>query len=613
MKKNLALILRGYKVLHSLLPAYMPAAAARAVFAAALPFVNIIAASLIINALVDERDMNYVLYIAVGAAVINFAGAAVMNLLKKVNNIFSHRIEYLCERPLDEKQQIMDYAQIEDPETRRLRQRISTYRASFGHGVTYLAQCFERLITGLLTIILSVFVFAPVLSGGVRAGGFWSFVNAPWLSAVFVVILLGNAVLSMALQIVSMKKTYASISETTNFSNAVFGYISDKLSKYQIGKDLKVNRLRVCVDNMLVSIHDTVDKVIKKWVAIDIRYSTYSSLASNAFSAIVYIFVTVKAVLGNFAVGSIVQYVGGITRFHAGFTTLMSCLAEILENAAALQLYFDFLDKPDKIYHGTIPVEKRCDNEYEIEFRNVSFIYPGTERYALKDLDLKLRIGQRLAVVGMNGSGKTTMIKLLCRLYDPTEGAILLNGIDIRKYDYEEYLGIFSVVFQDFKLFAFPLVQNVAAEVEYDAAKVAECLAKAGVADRVESMPRGLYTPLYKDFDDDGVEISGGEAQKIAIARALYKAAPFIVLDEPTAALDPVAEFEVYSKLNDIVGDRTAIFISHRLSSCRFCNDIAVFHEGRLIQRGGHETLVSDADGKYYELWNAQAQYYVNA
>jgi len=613
MKKNISLILRGYKVLHSLLPAYMPAAAARAFFAAALPFVNIIAASMLINAVIEGRDMRQFLLIAVGAAVINFAAAVIMHLLKKVNNSLAHHIELVCERPLDEKQQVMDYAQIEDPETRLLRQRISTYRASFGHGIPYLAQLFEELLTGFLTIILSVFVFAPVFSRGVRSEGFWSFVNAPWLSAVFIVILLGNAVLSMALQIAGMRKSYAAISETANFSNALFGYISDKLSKYQPGKDLKVNRLRVCVYNLLISVHDTFDKIIKKWVAIDMRYSTYSSVATNAFSAIVYIFVAVRAVLGNFAVGSIVQYVGGITRFHAGFTTLMSCFAGILENAEALQLYFDFLDKPDKIYHGTIPVEKRCDNEYEIEFRNVSFKYPGTERYALKDLDLKLRIGQRLAVVGMNGSGKTTMIKLLCRLYDPTDGEILLNGIDIRKYDYAEYLGIFSVVFQDFKLFAFPLGQNVAAEVEYDAARVAECLAKAGAAKRARSLSKGLDTPIYKDFDNDGVEISGGEAQKIAIARALYKTAPFIVLDEPTAALDPVAEFEVYSKLNDIVGDRTAIFISHRLSSCRFCNDIAVFHEGRLIQRGGHETLVSDADGKYYELWNAQAQYYVNA
>lgn len=265
---------------------------------------------------------------------------------------------------------------------------------------------------------------------------------------------------------------------------------------------------------------------------------------------------------------------------------------------------------PNNMYYGTLTTEKRADNEYEIEFHNVSFKYPGTDIYALKNLNLKFNIGQRMAVVGMNGSGKTTMIKLLCRLYDPTDGEITLNGINIKKYEYDEYLNIFSVVFQDFKLFSFTLGQNVAASLNYDSAQAEKCLAMAGFKDRMNTMPKGLDSPLYKDFEEDGVEISGGEAQKIALARALYKDAPFIVLDEPTAALDPVAEFEIYSKFNEIIGDKTAVYISHRLSSCRFCDDIAVFHEGELIQRGSHDALLADKDGKYCELWNAQAQYY---
>ncbi|MCL2285030.1 MAG: ABC transporter ATP-binding protein, partial [Firmicutes bacterium] len=221
-------------------------------------------------------------------------------------------------------------------------------------------------------------------------------------------------------------------------------------------------------------------------------------------------------------------------------------------------------------------------------------------------LSINFRIGQRLAVVGMNGSGKTTMIKLLCRLYDPTEGEITLNGIDIRKYRFHEYMAIFSVVFQDFGLFDFTLAQNVATSAKPDFARVTECLDKAGFD--MKGMELDSY--LYKGYDENGIEISGGEAQKIALARALYKNAPFIVLDEPTAALDPIAEYEIYSKFNEIVGEKTAIYISHRLSSCRFCDDIAVFDKGKLVQRGSHDRLVADAKGKYHELWNAQAQYY---
>ncbi len=203
-------------------------------------------------------------------------------------------------------------------------------------------------------------------------------------------------------------------------------------------------------------------------------------------------------------------------------------------------------------------------------------------------------------MVGMNGSGKTTFIKLLCcRLYDPTEGVILLNGIDIRKYRYDEYMDIFSVVFQDFKLFALPLGQNVATAQHYDVARAADCLQKAGFSDRLARMPKGLDTCLYKDLDEDGVTISGGEAQKIAIARALYKDAPFLILDEPTAALDPVAEAEIYAKFNEIAGDKTAIYISHRLSSCKFCDEIAVFdHAGEVVQQGTHEELLGAAGWK---------------
>lgn len=242
----------------------------------------------------------------------------------------------------------------------------------------------------------------------------------------------------------------------------------------------------------------------------------------------------------------------------------------------------------------------------------MSFQYPRSDVWALRHVNMKFKVGSRLAVVGMNGSGKTTFIKLLCRLYDPTEGQILLNGIDIRKYKYDDYMNVFAVVFQDFKLLGLPLGQNVAASAAYDRERVIDCLEKAGFGERLASMEKGLDTYLYKDLDENGVDVSGGEAQKIAIARALYKDAPFIILDEPTAALDPIAEAEIYSKFNDIAGDKTAIYISHRLSSCKFCDEIAVFHEGAVIQQGTHASLVADVNGKYYELWHAQAQYYTS-
>ena len=185
-----------------------------------------------------------------------------------------------------------------------------------------------------------------------------------------------------------------------------------------------------------------------------------------------------------------------------------------------------------------------------------------------------------------------------------------MNGINIQKYDYREYLQLFSVVFQDFKIPAYPIGQNVATSVQYDEAKVRDSLRQAGLEDLIHRMPQGLDTPIYTDFDKNGVDISGGEAQKLAIARALYHDTPFVILDEPTAALDPLAEYEIYSRFDELIGTKTAVYISHRLSSCRFCNDILVIEDGKAVQRGSHEKLVEDKEGLYYTLWHTQAQYY---
>ncbi len=223
---------------------------------------------------------------------------------------------------------------------------------------------------------------------------------------------------------------------------------------------------------------------------------------------------------------------------------------------------------------------------------------------------IKIENGRHLAVVGRNGSGKTTFIKLMCRLYDVTDGEILINGENIQAYTRESITGLYSVVFQDFKIFSVPLKDNVCTGSAFDRDKLYTCLENANIKERVEHLPHQENTYLYKDLDKDGVEISGGEAQKLALARALYKDAPVVVLDEPTAALDPIAENEIYSRFNSFVQSKTAIYISHRLSSCVFCDTIAVFDHARLVESGTHTALLA-ANGKYAELWNAQAKYYV--
>lgn len=250
---------------------------------------------------------------------------------------------------------------------------------------------------------------------------------------------------------------------------------------------------------------------------------------------------------------------------------------------------------------------------YEFEFRNVSFRYPKSDTYALRNLSLTLSPGERLAVVGLNGAGKSTFIKLLLRLYEPAEGEILLNGVNINRYARGSYYRLFAPVFQDVQLFAFPLSENISMQepLNTDKDRARECLIKSGLEDKLKTLPSGMDTEVLKVIYDDGTDFSGGEKQKIALARALYKDAPVVVLDEPTAALDALAESRLYQDFDKLIGERSAVYISHRLSSTQFCSHVAMFEEGELAEYGTHRELL-EKDGAYARMFHTQAQYYVD-
>ena len=248
---------------------------------------------------------------------------------------------------------------------------------------------------------------------------------------------------------------------------------------------------------------------------------------------------------------------------------------------------------------------------YTIVFENVSYRYPEAEEYALKNLNLKLEAGEKLAVVGLNGAGKTTMIKLLLRLYEPTEGRILLNGTDIRSYRREDYYKLFSPVFQNVEVLAFPIAENVSMKQteNTDIDKAYSCVAEAGLQEKIDSLPKGILTELLKVVDEEGVDFSGGEKQKLALARALYKNAQIVVLDEPTSALDAIAEQRLYQSFDKMIGEKSAVYISHRLASTRFCDKVAMFKGGEMIEYGAHEELM-EQNGEYAHMFELQAQYY---
>ncbi len=506
----------------------------------------------------------------------------------------------------------LDYADIDRQQVQDLFIQIGQSANWGGWGFNYIPMYLQWLVEGVAGILGAVALTVSLFTAKVPdSAGTLTVLNHP----LFILALLGAMALITGFGSYAGNKANAAwsgLAEESRFGNRLFSHFFFSSFRKESALDIRMYRQKELSQHYMNTVkvfgaHTPMARLKLGFIGINISISQGTAAI---FTGLVYIFVCLKAWAGAFGIGSVTQYVGAVTSLSGNVQRIIELLGHMRSNGEFLKTTYEFLDIPNAMYQGSLTTEKRRDRQYEVEFRDVSFKYPGAENWALRHVNMKFKVGKRLAIVGENGSGKTTFIKLLCRLYDPQEGEILLNGIDIRKYNYRDYMDIFSIVFQDFQLISQPLGNNVAGAMEYDRERAERCLRDAGFGDRLAELPDGLDTYLYKDFGREGVNVSGGEAQKIAIARALYKDAPFIILDEPTAALDPIAEAEIYEKFDGIAGDKTAIYISHRLSSCKFCDEIAVFHEGAVIQQGRHADLVADESGKYHELWNAQAQYY---
>lgn len=596
---------RGFGILRKYCPGLSEQKALYEFIHSLQPFITIWFSARIVDELTNHCRKDYIASYVICVITINFICIVFQNVLLHICNEKESQMWIWFEKVFSDKQMSLDYDDLEDVSIQKQRQEVEENLFMFGNGLA-------QLVWGtsvMVKVFINIFV-ALLMSGTLfisKTGE--KIVDHP----IWIVAILGCITLCGFSNYKATRKEnslFMKWCDNSLWFNRTFMFFGHELyTNLERAKDVRIYRQDTLAIKKIEEL-EAWGKAEKKNSFLMAFFPSVAGFIVGLGNCACYLFVAIKAFLGAYGVGSVVQYVSVLTRLGDGIRDLMFMVSDNELYCAHLKKMYDYLDIPNHMYQGSLTVEKREDNEYYIEFRNVSFKYPRTENYVLRNVNLKFKIGEKLAVVGMNGSGKTTFIKLLCRLYDPTEGEILLNNVDIRKYDYKEYMSIFSVVFQDFKLFSFGLGQNVSASFHYNEELAKKCLEKAGFYGRLQSMKKGLETSIYKDLDEEGVEISGGEAQKIALARALYKNAPFIILDEPTAALDPIAEYEVYSKFNEIVQDKTAIYISHRLSSCRFCDVIAVFDGGQIVQRGVHDRLLQDTHGKYYELWNAQAQYY---
>lgn len=558
------------------------------------PFITLYYSAEILNQLIVKEYTA-----AFQTALLMCTGVLICSLLAKA---FYNRLQVICrtavqriDQKLLYKAMRMEYELMETQETMDTLRR--TRNSSNGSGkidsaIEYFAICCSSLCTILLALLALGTLMLQIRT--------WDIYLLLLLAVLAVFLIFKNAF---------AKKHGALLEKLCNendHNNALVNYLWSLFYRMETAKEIRLYHM------------DTLFEVKNEKLMQDPAFRSFgkdngkllfqSDLLGQGLSFSAYIYVATLAMRSIISIGQVLYMAGIILKAVDAIAQFQVDYAQLRHQLSYLNAFYDFLHLPNMHYDGTLPIEKRDDGEYEFEFRHVSFRYPQQTNDVLHDVNIRFRLKEKLAIVGMNGAGKTTIVKLLCRLYDPSEGEILLNGINIQKYDYAEYTSIFSVVFQDFALFSYPLDENIAGASAPNAKRIASVLQRLDIWERIKSFTDQEHSLLFTDYAN-GVNVSGGEAQKLAIARALYKDAPFVILDEPTAALDPLSEAEIYEHFDMLVQGKTTLYISHRMSSCKFCDRIIVMEQGKVEEEGTHDTLLKE-NGVYAQLWNAQAEYY---
>ena len=390
------------------------------------------------------------------------------------------------------------------------------------------------------------------------------------------------------------------------------GYISAASSDFGYAKDVRLYGFSAWLTNKFNQIWERRKAWYNQFDKRNTRWKIVLEIISGASYLLSYGIAIYMVSKGNIGAGDFVLYFTSIENYSNAVWSFADTISSLYWLRDNVNYYRDYLDIPDKCNHKEgkpLPT-----GECEIQLKNVSYTYPNAETPTIKNISFTLHKGERLALVGLNGAGKSTLIKLICGLYDPTEGEILLNGVDVREYNRDEYFTLFSTVFQDFDILPVTIAQNItgASDTDFDSENVDISLKKAGLSDKISSLPHGRNTLLAKSVFDEATDFSGGEMQKLALAKALYKSAPILLLDEPTAALDPISEQNMYLSYAEFSKNKASVFISHRLASTHFCDNIILIENGDIAEQGTHEDLMKQG-GKYTELYNIQSAYYKEA
>ena len=626
IKEDILIIMRGIREFNKILPKQMALEVSKSIIAAFTPYIAVVMSAMILNELVGTQNkiklLTYIL-ISIGATLI-LSGIGYF-LDAKISVGYS-RLFSTHEIILTDKAYRIPFHLLENDSTRSLREQVSGSISLTGGGMASLYWDVDVVVTNLCSAVIAFVLglnFMSQVMDGVMDGRISGSV------AVAIVILLGMLIVGCSYFTCKIASKRFDVSFDVFEQGAKYNrygefYTLSYLPDEEMAMDIRIFRQKKLVlEESQKKCYQPLARGKAKEMKAASRLDVSKAVCVGICGAAVYAMVGFLAIREVIGIGNVVMIYSAVTMLITAFSDLAQIITDLRNNNVHLLNYFQYMDieeektesrkeeakmKREKETGNKTPDGR--DDSYEIIFDKVSFHYPESEEMVLQDINLRIAPGEKLAIVGENGSGKTTLIKLLCRLYRPTTGRILLNGVNIWEYPYEEYIHNIATVFQDFSLFAFSIAENVAASKEYNGEKVYEALCRADLQKKIDKLSKGIRQAISHDYEEDGMDLSGGEAQKVAIARAIYKAAPIVILDEPTAALDPYAEKEIYEQFFKNLASETMLSISHRLSSCRLCDRIVVLHGGRLLQQGDHEELLGQKGGKYAELWEMQAQYY---
>jgi len=557
-----------------------------------IPLAGVIIPKFIIDELLGEQRVEC-LVIWIGLLLLcNFGGGILVAFLRGYTFSSKGVVFSKFQTMIAEKLSKCDFEQLENPEFLNVKEQAKKFLYANGQG-------FGVVLDSAVNILGKMFVFAGLVA-------ILSTMNI-WIVLLFIGLVLINTYMEG-----KVRKNYVKWDMEKAPIERKTGYFIGLVEDFSYGKEVRLYNLKDWIVDKVSSHLNLSDNFYKKQVEGANKISYFNAFTTLLRDGCAYVYITYQVLTKTIGVGDYTMYLAAVSQFSNAMNDVMQSILNIKQFGQYYEALEKYMNVPAKMREGKkLPVKKGL---HTIEFKNVSFRYNGMDAYVLKNINITLLPGEKLSIVGENGAGKTTFVKLLCRFYDPTDGQVLMDGIDIRDYDYDAYMSALSAVFQDYKLFSFTVKENVTLNQSENIPddEVEHILKKSGFGDKLDRLDKGIHSNIYKNFEPDGFEPSGGEGQKLSLARALFKDAGVVILDEPTAALDPRAEYELYQKFGEMVQGKTAVFISHRLSSSRFCDKVAVFHNGEIIEYGTHEELVSK-DGTYSELFHMQSEYYIES